>query len=247
MTSNPMIQCVGVYKSFQSHEVLRGVDLEIPRGKLTVILGVSGGGKSVLLRHMIGLTRPDRGKIIVEGVDIGKLSDRDLNEFRKKFGMLFQSAALFDSMTVEENIAFPLKEHKQFSESVLLKKVKEKLELVGLEEALHKMPSELSGGMKKRVGLARAIALEPQIILYDEPTTGLDPLMTESINSLIVKTQKTLSMTSVIISHDIKSTFDIADFVAMLHDGKIIAHGSPEEFRRNNHPMVRKFIGVGVS
>lgn len=242
-----MITCEGIYKSFQSHEVLRGVDLNIPRGKLTVILGASGGGKTVLLRHMIGLGRPDRGKMIVDGVDIEKLSDRELNQFRKKFGMLFQSAALFDSMTVEENVAFPLREHSSLSEDGVLKKVKEKLELVGLQGALHKMPAELSGGMKKRVGLARAIALEPQIILYDEPTTGLDPLMTESINSLIVKTQKTLSITSVIISHDIESTFRIADFVAMLHEGKIIAQGSPEEFRKSNHPMVRKFIGVEVS
>ncbi len=237
-----MIRFINVHKAFNSHPVLKGVDLEIPTGKLVVILGPSGEGKSVMLKHIIGLVRPDRGDVIVDGTDLSKLSDQELNEFRKRFGMLFQSAALFDSMTVEENVAFPLKEHTKLSPSEIETKVREKLSLVGLSKAIGKMPSELSGGMRKRVGLARAIALEPKIILYDEPTTGLDPLMTEAINLLIADMQKKLQVTSVIISHDVESTFEIADLVAMLHEGKIIAQGTPQEFKRSDHPFVRKFL-----
>lgn len=237
-----MIQLINISKAFNSHEVLKGLNLEIPTGKLTVILGPSGEGKSVILKHIIGLLKPDRGRIVVDGTDLSKLSDPELNEFRKRFGMLFQSAALFDSMTVEENVAFPLKEHTHLSPSDIEKKVREKLAVVGLEKALGKMPSALSGGMRKRVGLARAIALEPKIILYDEPTTGLDPLMTEAINLLIADMQKKLQVTSVVISHDVESTFEIADLVAMLHEGKIIAQGAPQEFKRSDHPFVRKFL-----
>lgn len=238
-----MIQLIDLHKSFNGRPVLRGVSLEIPEGKITVVLGSSGEGKSVLMKHMIGLTRPDQGKVVVDGTDLATLGEQELNEFRKKFGYLFQSAALFDSLTVEENVAFPLREHLRLSEDELDRRVHERLKRVGLEGEGWKMPSELSGGMRKRVGLARAIALEPRIILYDEPTTGLDPLMTESINRLIADTQKTLSVTSVIISHDIPSTFGIADFVAMLHEGRIIAQGSPSEFQKATHPFVQKFLG----
>lgn len=237
-----MIQLIDLHKSFNAHPVLRGVSLEIPAGKITVILGPSGEGKSVLLKHIIGLVRPDSGKVVVDGTDLSKLSDQELNEFRKRFGMLFQGAALFDSLTVEENIAFPLKEHTKLPLDEIAKKVREKLALVGLEKAIGKMPSELSGGMRKRVGLARAIALEPKIILYDEPTTGLDPLMTEAINQLIIEMQKKLHVTSVVISHDIESTFEMADGVAMIHDGKIVERGTPEEFRRSAHPFVQEFL-----
>jgi phospholipid/cholesterol/gamma-HCH transport system ATP-binding protein len=179
---------------------------------------------------------------VVDGQDLAALDDRQLNDFRKKFGMLFQNAALFDSFDVEENVAFPLREHTSLSDAEIAKRVREKLKLVGLEGALAKMPSELSGGMRKRVGLARAIALEPSIILYDEPTTGLDPLMTDTINRLIVDTQKKLGVTSVVISHDIEATFQVADFVAMLHEGTIVESGDPESFQKSRHPFVRRFL-----
>lgn len=237
-----MIQFENVHKSFNGHHVLNGISLEIPDEKVTVILGPSGEGKSVLLKHVMGLMRPDGGRVIVDGVDLSGLDDKALNEFRKKFGMLFQSAALFDSLSVRENVAFPLKEHTRLSAREIDRKVREKLDLVGLSGALDKMPSELSGGMRKRVGLARAIALEPKIILYDEPTTGLDPLMTDTINRLILDTQRKLKLTSVIISHDIESSFQIADVIAMLHGGKIIVQGTPAQFRSSPHPFVRKFL-----
>ncbi len=241
-TETSCIQFKDVHKSFGDQEVLAGIDLEIPRGKLSVILGPSGTGKSVLLKHILALLRPDRGQVLVDGVDPWSLSEKDRNEFRKKFGMLFQNAALFDSLTVEENVAFPIKEHMKLSAEETHQKVVERLKQVGLSEALGKMPSELSGGMRKRVGLARALALKPAIILYDEPTTGLDPLMTDTINRLIQDTQKKLEVTSVVISHDIESTFQIADFVAMLYEGRIVARGTPEELRKNPHPFVRKFL-----
>ena len=237
-----MILLKDVHKSFLSRSVLNGVNLEIPIGKITIILGSSGEGKSVLLKHIIGLLLPDRGKVIVEGTDLSQLADRDLNNFRKQFGMLFQSTALFDSLTVEENVAFPLREHTKLSSSEIQKKVHEKLALVGLEIELNKKPAELSGGMRKRVGLARAIALEPRIVLYDEPTTGLDPLMTDAINRLILETQKNLRITSVIISHDIESTFELADFVAILHQGQICAEGSPAAVQKSTHPFVKEFL-----
>lgn len=239
-----MIELQDVSKAFGSQVVLDHLSLQIPAGKLTVILGPSGEGKSVTLKHIIGLLPPDSGRVIVDGIDLWSLSEQERTAFRKKFGMLFQNAALFDSMTVFENVAFPLREHTNLSEEEISKKVHEKLAMVGLEKAAEKLPSELSGGMRKRAGLARAIALEPKIILYDEPTTGLDPLMTESINQLITDTQKKLSITSIVISHDIESTFRVADLVVLLYRGKIIAQGSPEDFRgkKFNHPFVSEFI-----
>jgi len=183
-----MIKLVDIHKSFGRQKVLDGLTLDIEDGKTTVIIGGSGGGKSVLLKHIIGLIKPDSGQVIVDDVDIASLNDRDLNEVRKKFGMLFQEAALFDSMNVMDNVAFPLREHTRKKEKEIREIVKERLRAVGLPALKNKMPSELSGGMRKRVGLARAIALHPQIVLFDEPTTGLDPVMTEAINELIVET-----------------------------------------------------------
>lgn len=237
-----MIQIKNLHKSFGEQKVLDGVNLDIPEGSITVILGRSGAGKSVLLKHMIGLLKADSGQVLIDQKDLTKLSDFDLYECRKKFGMLFQNGALFDSLNVFENVAFPLKEHTQLSDEEIAAVVQEKLQLVGLSKVDYKMPSELSGGMRKRVGLARAIALSPEIILYDEPTTGLDPLMTDSVNHLILETQKKLNVTSVVISHDIESTFFLADKVAMLYEGKIIEQSSPEQFRKSAHPFVKQFL-----
>lgn len=237
-----MIQIVDLHKSFQDHHVLKGVSLAISRGRVTVILGASGHGKTVLLKHMIGLLRPDRGRVLVDGVNLSGLDEQGLNRFRRRFGMLFQSAALFDSLSVEENVAFPLREHSDLSDAEIRSEVREALRLVELPGVERKMPSELSGGMRKRVGLARAIALKPEIILYDEPTTGLDPVTTGAINELILGMQKKLPVTSVIISHDIESTFSVADKVAMIHEGRIVEEGPPDVFRRSENPIVTRFL-----
>ena len=241
-----MIEIKGVHKSFGNEAVLKGVDLTIPTGKITVIVGPSGTGKTVLLRHMIGLIRPDRGSVIVDGVDIDRLSAHELNDFRRRFGMLFQSAALFDSLTVGENVAFPLIEMARGRPQPDVQRiVRDKLSLVGLEGIEHRMPSELSGGMRKRVGLARAIVLEPSIILYDEPVTGLDPIMTVAIDNLILSMQQKLSITSVVISHDIDSAFRVADQICMIHGGRIVECSTPEQFRRSRNPEVRAFLDAG--
>lgn len=241
-----MIEIIDLHKSFNSQEVLRGIDLQIPNGRITVIIGPSGCGKTVLLRHIIGLLRPDGGKILIDGVDISKLSGVGLNNFRKKFGMLFQSAALFDSLNVFDNVAFPLIENYRGKIQPNVKKiVEEKLELVGLSGVGLKMPSELSGGMRKRVGLARAIVLEPSIILYDEPTTGLDPVMTRAIDSLILSMQRELKITSIVISHDIESAFRVADKIAMVHEGKIVEAGAPDEFGASTNSVVVDFLKAG--
>ena len=232
----------GLYKSFGNQKVLDGIDLEVKKGKTTVIIGKSGGGKSVLMKHLIGLMKPDQGEILVDGVDITGLKERQLNEVRKKFGMLFQEAALFDSMSVEENVAFPLKEHTNLSAREVDRIAGEKLRQVGLFGAGDKMPSELSGGMKKRVGLARALALDPEIVLFDEPTSALDPVISLTIEDLIKETQLKLKKTYVVISHDIMGMFRIADKVAMLYEGKIVAVGTPYEIRTSTHPAVREFL-----
>lgn len=239
-----MIKLAKVCKSFKTQKVLDNLDLEIEPDKINVIIGRSGGGKSVLLKHIIGLIKPDSGQIFVDEIDITKLNEKKLNEVRKKFGMLFQDGALFDSMTVGENVAFPLKEHTRLSKREIDDIVDEKLKQVGLENITHKLPSEISGGMRKRVGLARAIALDPKIILFDEPTTGLDPIMCESINDLIVATQQRTGATFIIISHDIESTFRTAHRIAMLYNGKIIEAGTPNEVKSSNQSVVRKFIGA---
>ena len=241
-----MIKLVDLRKSFGRQKVLDGIDLEIDAGKTTVIIGRSGGGKSVLLKHIIGLLRPDSGEVLIDGVDITKLGDRDLNEIRKKFGMLFQEAALFDSMTVGENVAFPLREHTRMKEKEIRETVADRLRSVGLTGVEEKMPSELSGGMRKRVGLARAIAMRPQIVLFDEPTTGLDPVMTEAINRLIIDTQKKFNFTCIVISHDIQSIFEIGGRIAMLYDGKIIEYGTPEELRASRNPVIVQFLAGSI-
>ncbi len=241
-----MIKLVDLHKSFRTQKVLDGLDLEIEAGKTTVIIGRSGGGKSVLLKHIIGLIRPDSGEVLIDGKDITRLGDRDLNEVRKKFGMLFQEAALFDSMTVGENVAFPLREHTRMTEEEIRRTVADRLHAVGLTGVEEKMPSELSGGMRKRVGLARAIAMQPQIVLFDEPTTGLDPVMTEAINRLIIETQKNFNLTAVVISHDIQSIFTVGHRIAMLYEGKIIAYGTPEELKASRNPVIVQFLAGSI-
>jgi phospholipid/cholesterol/gamma-HCH transport system ATP-binding protein len=237
-----MIELLDIHKSFGSNVVLNGLNLSIEEGKVTVIIGRSGGGKSVLLKHIIGLIRPDAGAINIDGQDITRFNDRELNRLRKKFGMLFQEAALFDSMTVGQNIAFPLEEHTKLKSREIMEIVREKLGQVGLTGIENKMPSELSGGMKKRVGLARAIALEPEILLFDEPTTGLDPIMSDVIGRLIVDIQSKLNVTCIVISHDIYGTLRIAHKIAMLHDGLIIESGTPEEIKNSGNPVLQQFI-----
>jgi len=241
-----MIKLVNLHKSFGKQKVLDGLNLDIEEGKTTVIIGRSGGGKSVLLKHIIGLLRPEQGQILIDGTDITKLNDRALNEIRKKFGMLFQEAALFDSMNVGENVAFPLREHTTMKEKEIRETVADRLRSVGLTGVEEKMPSELSGGMRKRVGLARAIAMRPRIVLFDEPTTGLDPIMTEAINRLIIETQKNLNLTCIVISHDIRSIFDIGHRIAMLYEGKIIENGTPEELRGSQNPVTRQFLAGSI-
>ena len=236
------IRVKDVHKSFGRQIVLNGINLEVQRGKITVIIGRSGSGKSVLMKHLIGLIRPDRGEILVDGTDISRLGEARLNEVRKKFGMLFQEAALFDSMNVGENVAFPLREHTRLSDAEVGRLVNEKLQQVGLAGFEDKMPSELSGGMKKRVGLARALALDPDIVLFDEPTSALDPVIALTIEDLIRKTQMRLQKTYVVISHDILCMFRIADKVAMLYDGEIVAFGAPDEVRKSDLPAVKEFL-----
>ena len=237
-----MIGIVDLHKSFGKQKVLDGLNLEIEDGKTTVVIGKSGGGKSVFLKHIIGLLKPDHGHVLIDGVDITKLNEKDLNEMRKKFGTLFQESALFDSMTVGENVAFPLREHTRMKEEEIRQIVGDRLKAVGLTGIENKMPSELSGGMKKRVGLARALAMHPQIILFDEPTTGLDPIMTEAINQLIMDTQKKFGLTCVVISHDIQSILKISHMIAMLYEGKIVECGTPEEIKASKNPIVVQFL-----
>jgi phospholipid/cholesterol/gamma-HCH transport system ATP-binding protein len=237
-----MIKVDKVYKSFGDKDVLKGVVLEIKKGESMVIIGGSGSGKSVLLKHIIGLLKPDRGNVFIDNTDITRLNERQLYAIRRQFGMLFQGAALFDSLTVWENVAFALLRQKVVSEEEARQIASEKLKLVGLKGIEDLMPSELSGGMKKRVGLARAIAHNPEIILYDEPTTGLDPIMADAINELIVGLQRKLNVTSVTITHDMTSAYKIADRIAMLYDGKIIEVGTPDEIRNTDNPIVRQFI-----
>jgi len=237
-----IIQIEDLHKSFAGFPVLKGLNLGIERGRITFIIGRSGGGKSVLLKHIIGLLKPDAGKILVEGKDIARMGERGLNRVRQRFGMLFQDGALFDSMTVGENVAFPLVEHTNLKTAEVKNLVDEKLALVGLEGIEDLMPSEVSGGMRKRIGLARAMILEPEILLFDEPTTGLDPIMSEQVDELIVETQRRLGVTSLVISHDIAATLRIADRVAMIYEGRIVAYGLPEEIRTLDNPVVQQFL-----
>ncbi|HDD35299.1 MAG TPA: ABC transporter ATP-binding protein [Candidatus Desulfofervidus auxilii] len=227
-----MIEIIDLYKSFGKLKVLKGINLSLKRGEITAIIGRSGSGKTVLVKHIVGLLKPDKGKILIDGEDVTKAKNKALKRIRHKFGMLFQEGALFDYMTVGENVAFPLKEHTKLSEKEIKKVVREKLELVGLKGVEKKLPNELSGGMKKRVALARAIALEPEIVIYDEPTTGLDPITSVSIYELIKDMQKRLNITSIIITHDVPDVFAVADKVAVLHEGKIIAYDTPQNIMK---------------
>jgi phospholipid/cholesterol/gamma-HCH transport system ATP-binding protein len=237
-----MIEIINLSKSFTSSKVLDNLNLIINSGEVIVIIGRSGCGKSVLLKHIIGLIKPDMGQVIVSGSDMTRLEEYEMDKIRLSFGMLFQGAALFDSMTVGENVGFTLKEHTDTPEGEIRKKVANSLELVGLKGIEKLMPSELSGGMKKRVGLARAICNNPKIILYDEPTTGLDPIMADAINDLIIDLNSKLKVTSIVVTHDMVSAYKIADRIAMLYKGKIIAIGSPGEIKNTKDPVVRQFI-----
>jgi len=238
----PFVEFQELFKAYGSKQVLRGASLKVYRGEVLVILGGSGTGKSVTLRHMLGLEVPDSGRVIVEEEDITDLPEEELYRVRKKFGMLFQSGALFDSMTVFENIAFPLREHTEMSDDEITRAVREKLELVNLPNSEHLMPVDLSGGMRKRVGLARSIVLDPKVILYDEPTTGLDPITAQTINELIVDLQAKLNVTSVVVTHDIHSAFSVGDRIAFLHQGVFEWIGSMDEARDSDHPRLRDFL-----
>ncbi|MBI5875913.1 MAG: ABC transporter ATP-binding protein [Deltaproteobacteria bacterium] len=237
-----MIKIIDLKKSFNSKKVLDGANLEIEKGKITVIIGRSGEGKSVLIKHIIGLLKPDSGEILLDGQDITKMTERELNEVHRRFGMLFQGAALFDSMTVGENVAFPLREHTEMPEIDLKNVIKEKLRLVGLKNVEDMMPADLSGGMKKRVGLARAIAMDPEIVLFDEPTTGLDPVMSDNVATLILDTQRNLKTTYIVITHDIPLTYKIADKIAMLHEGRIVEQGDVGYMKGCPNPILRQFL-----
>jgi phospholipid/cholesterol/gamma-HCH transport system ATP-binding protein len=237
-----MIEIKSIFKSFGDNQVLKGIDLTINKGETAVIIGRSGCGKSVLLKLIMGLMKPDAGIISVNGDEVTRMNDNELNKLRQKFGMLFQASALFDSMTVDENVGLGLREHTKLSEEEITGKVKEKLKMVGLSGVEEKKPAQLSGGMKKRVGLARAIAMGPEYVLFDEPTTGLDPIMADVINELIINLRNTLSITSIAVTHDIVSAYKIADRIAMLYEGKIVFVGTPEEVKNTDHPVVRQFI-----
>jgi len=237
-----MIKLDHLRKNFKKVEVLRDVNLEIRRGETMVVIGRSGQGKSVILKHIMGLLQPDGGRAVVDKEEVTSPQQVDLYRIRKKLGMLFQGAALFDSMDVGENIAFALREHTTLSEKEIAAIVAEKLEMVGLRGIERKMPSELSGGMKKRVGLARVIAMNPEVILYDEPTTGLDPITSDTINDLILEMQQKLRVTSIVVTHDMISAYKVADRIAMLHDGSIIFTGTVSDLKATRDPRVQQFI-----
>jgi phospholipid/cholesterol/gamma-HCH transport system ATP-binding protein len=236
------IELRGVHKAFRGHAVLTGVDLAIQAGETFTILGGSGSGKSVCLKHMIGLLRPDRGQVIALGRDISRAREEDLVPIRTEISMVFQSAALFDSLSVFENVAYPLREHRRWSETQVAERVLDCLEAVGLAGAGAKLPAELSGGMRKRVGVARGIALEPRVILYDEPTTGLDPANQRRIGELIQSLQARLGVTSVVVTHELELCFSISNRVALLADGRICAQGTAAEMRESAHPTLRAFL-----
>jgi len=237
-----MIHIQGLRKRLGGKQVLDGVELTIHPGESIVVMGRSGSGKSVLLKHIIGLMKPDAGTIEVDGEEITGLKERELVDVRRKFGMLFQSAALFDSMTVGDNVALGLREHTSLPDDEIRRRVTERLEWVGLEDVESKKPADLSGGMRKRVGLARAIVMDPKYILYDEPTTGLDPIMADVIDRLVRSLQRRMGVTSVIVTHDIASAYKIADRIAMLYEGRIVFVGSAEATRMTTDPLVRQFI-----
>lgn len=237
-----MIQVIDVYRSFGRQQVLAGVNLQVQKGEILAIVGRSGSGKTVMLKLLIGLMRPDRGKILVEDTDISRLYGRRLDRVRERFGMLFQGGALFDSLTVFDNVAFPLREKTKLSSAEIATEVREMLEKVGLADMDYKFPAELSGGMKKRAALARALITSPAIMLFDEPTTGLDPILVRAIHHLIVETHQMFGYTAVIVSHEIPEVFDIATRVAMIHEGRIIEEGTPETILKSSNPIIQQFI-----
>jgi phospholipid/cholesterol/gamma-HCH transport system ATP-binding protein len=242
-----MIELVSIVKDFNSHRVLNGVNLKVKKGETLAVIGPSGCGKSTLLRLIIGLFPPTSGRVMVAGREISTLDREELNELRQHIGMVFQSSALFDSLTVGENVAFGLREHSRLSEKEIVSIVAEKLELVGLKGTERLMPAELSGGMQKRVSLARALATSPQMILYDEPTTGLDPISATSIENLIIDLHQMLKVTAVVVTHMMSTVYHISSRIAMLHDGKLIEAGTPEQTKASTDPTIREFITGGLS
>jgi len=238
-----MIKIVELFRSFNGHPVLNGINLEMPTGKITVVIGKSGAGKSVLLKHVAGLLQPDRGRIFINNTDLTQVRGRELQNIKKRFGVLFQGGALFDSLTVLENVAFPLREKTDLPEGEILQRARQRLTQVNMPpEAENKYPDEISGGMKKRVALARALVQEPEILLFDEPVTGLDPPMMNTVFHLITKTHRENGYTGMVVSHDIPAVFGIADYVAMLHQGRIVAFGTPAEIQQNQDPVVQSFL-----
>ncbi len=240
--SQALIRLARVRHSFGRLQVLKGLSLEFPAGRVTVVLGPSGCGKSVMLKHLVGLLRPDRGSVWFDGMRIDRLRESQLVPVRRQFGFLFQQGALFDSMTVGENVAFPLAEHTNHGYRERRRRALHMLAMVGLADTIDKMPADLSGGQRKRVALARAIVLSPRVILYDEPTTGLDPIRADVINELILKLQEEMKVTSVVVTHDLASAFKIADRMVMLYDGRIVMEGAPEEFKQSPNPIVQRFL-----
>ena len=241
-----MVEIDDVYKAFDEKQVLEGVTCRIPAGKISVVMGPSGTGKSVLLRHIVGLLFPDRGDVRVAGKSVPNLSDDELLELRRNVGMLFQDGALFSSMNLYDNVAFPLRQHTNKSESEIKDVVMQRLEEVGLADAVKKMPNELSGGMRKRAGFARALVLEPEILLFDEPDSGLDPVRTALLCDLIKQIQEKYKSTGIVISHDIKSCFNIGDHIILLHGGKVVDQGSKEELQHSKNPFTQQFIQGAV-
>ncbi|MBI4592779.1 MAG: ABC transporter ATP-binding protein [Candidatus Rokubacteria bacterium] len=237
-----MITVRGLRKAFRGQEVLRGVDLEVPTGTITVVIGRSGGGKSVFLKHLLGLLRADAGRVSVDDIDITSLSGEAMERVRRRYGVVFQGGALFDSMTCTANVAFPLREKTRLGHAEIAKRVERALQQVGLEGMGHKYPAEVSGGMRKRVAIARALVTEPEIVFFDEPTTGLDPILVNTIHRLILDLHRRLGFTAVMVSHEIPEIFEIADTVAMLHEGRIVEVGPPRAIQDSANPVVRQFI-----
>lgn len=240
--SDPIIQIEGLSKSFGQVPILKDLSLDIERDRITFIIGHSGTGKSVLLKLILGLIKPDEGRILVDGQNIVKFGERRLDRLRRRFGFLFQNAALFDSITIGENIAFPLRVHTRLKDKEIWEKVRQKMDMVGLGEIQDRMPSEISGGMRKRAGLARALILEPEILLFDEPTTSLDPILAEVVDDLILETQKHIGVTSIVVSHDIPAALRIANKIAMIYDGAIRAYADSIELQALDDPVVRQFL-----
>jgi len=237
-----MIEIKSLHKILGGHKVLNGLSLEIEKGITCVVIGRSGCGKSVLLKHIVGIMKPDSGQVFVNGEEVTKLNDHELNRLRLKMGMVFQGGALFDSLTVGENVGFGLIEHDHINQKELLHRIEDSLALVGLSGIANLMPSELSGGMKKRVSLARVLCIKPDIIFYDEPTTGVDPITADSINDLIIELHDKLKVTAIVVTHDMTSAYKVGDKIAMLYQGKIIAEGAPKEIKHSDNPVVHQFI-----